>query len=75
MTDPRADADFSSLSYEQLLEELEQTIARMSSGELGIEEVTDLYERAGLLHDAAAARLQRIRERIDQLTGEPDPSP
>lgn len=69
MTD---DTNLDSLSYEQLLEQLEETIDRMSSGGLGIEEVTDLYERAGRLHDAASARLERIRERIDQLTSEPD---
>ena len=28
----------------------EATIARMAGGNLGIEEVTDLYERAGRLH-------------------------
>lgn len=64
--------DLAGLSYEQLLERLEETIAKMSAGDLGIEEVTDLYERAGLLHDAASARLERIRERIDQLTADPE---
>lgn len=60
--------DLDSLSYEELIAELEGTIDRMASGELGIEEVTDLYERAGRLHAAAADRLSRIQERIQRLT-------
>lgn len=63
---------FDAMSFEQLVEELEQTIDRMASGALGIEEVTDLYERAGRLHAAAAERLGRIQERIEKLTNAPE---
>ncbi len=56
------------LSFEQIVEALEATIAEMASGSLGIEEVTALYERAGRLHAAATERLARIQERIDRLT-------
>ncbi len=63
------DDSLGALSFEQLLEELERTIDRMADGSLGIEDVTDLYERAGKLHDAAADRLARIEERIRTLTG------
>ena len=57
------------LTFEQIVERLEATIARMASGELGIEEVTDLYERAGRLHAAASDRLAGIEARIAKLTG------
>lgn len=67
MTEP----DPSTLRYEQLVEALEATIARMADGTIGIEEVADLYERAGRLHAAAEARLAAIQERIDRLTGGP----
>ena len=60
--------DVDALTFEQLLDELERTIDRMANGALGIEEVTDLYERAGKLHDAASDRLARIEERIASLT-------
>lgn len=65
------DADVDSLTFEQLLDELERTIDRMANGALGIEEVTDLYERAGKLHDAATRRLASVQERIEKLTGAP----
>ena len=56
------------MTFEQLVDELETTIDRMASGSLGIEEVTDLYERAGRLHAAATARLASIQARIEALT-------
>jgi exodeoxyribonuclease VII small subunit len=64
-------ADPSTLTFEQLVDELESTVARMAGGNLGIEEVTDLYERAGRLHALATERLAAISARIDKLT---DPS-
>jgi exodeoxyribonuclease VII small subunit len=62
------DGAIDALTFEQLVDELEKTIDRMGSGALGIEEVTDLYERAGKLHAAASDRLARIEERINALT-------
>ena len=59
------------LTFEQLVEELEATIARMAGGNLGIEEVTDLYERAGRLHAEASERLAAISARIEKLTAPP----
>ncbi len=56
-------------TFEALVAELETTIARMASGSLGIEEVTDLYEKAGRLHAEAAQRLDDISARIAKLTG------
>lgn len=58
-------------TFEQLVDELEATIARMASGSLGIEEVTDLYEKAGRLHAEATERLAAISSRIEKLTGPP----
>jgi len=72
VTDDAGEAD---LTFEQLVEQLEETIARMASGNLGIEEVTDLYERAGRLHALAAERLAAISARIEKLTGAGDPGP
>ena len=56
-------------TFEQLVDELEATIARMAGGTLGIEEVTALYERAGVLHAQATERLDAISGRIEKLTG------
>jgi exodeoxyribonuclease VII small subunit len=60
--------DPSTMTFEQLVEELEATVARMAGGNLGIEEVTDLYERAGTLHALATERLAAISARIEKLT-------
>ena len=42
----------------------------MAAGDIGIEEVADLYEEAGRLHAAAAERLDNVRRRIDALATE-----
>ena len=68
MTDDDGGREPAGATFEQLVDELEATIARMSSGSLGIEEVTDLYERAGRLHAQATERLAAISARIDALT-------
>lgn len=65
---PRPEATF-----EELVEELETTVAAMAAGNLGIEEVTELYERAGRLHEAASERLAAVQARIDKLTSPPPP--
>ena len=59
--------DLEAMSFEQLLAALEALTARMAAGEIGIEEATDLYERAGRLHAAAGERLARVQARIDAL--------
>lgn len=55
------------LTYEELVEALEELTRRMADGAIGIEEVVELYERAGRLHALAAERLARVQARIDAL--------
>lgn len=69
MTGTPAEQDPALLTFEDLVDELEGTIARMAGGGLGIEEVTALYERAGQLHALATERLEAITARIGKLTG------
>jgi exodeoxyribonuclease VII small subunit len=59
--------DLDRLTYEELVEHLEQLTDRMAAGDIGIEEAAALYEEAGRLHAAAADRLAAIQERIDAL--------
>lgn len=67
--------DLDRLSYEQLLERLESLTERMASGDIGIEEATELYERASALHAVATERLERIEARIAALAPRPaDPA-
>ena len=59
-----------SMSYEQLVDALEQLTQRMADGDIGIEEAVELYEQAGRLHAMAAERLARVQERIERLAGD-----
>lgn len=63
-----------SLTYEELLETLEELTRRMADGAIGIEEVVELYERAGRLHAMAAQRLARVQARIEAIAGEAGPA-
>lgn len=60
-------AGHDALSFEQLLERLEDLTAQLSSGEVGIERAADLYEEAGRVYAAARDRLAAVQERIDRL--------
>jgi exodeoxyribonuclease VII small subunit len=62
-----ATSEESSMTYEQLVEALEQLTHRMADGGVGIEEAVELYERAGRLHAHASDRLARIQDRIARL--------
>ena len=61
------------LTYEELVTALEELTDRMASGSIGIEEAAELYERAGALHAAAAARLAAVQERIERLRAQQAP--
>ena len=67
-----ATVDPFTVTFEQLVDQLERTIERMASGAIGIEEATELYEHAGRLHTQAADRLASIQARIERLTGPPE---
>ena len=74
MSDADQADDLDGLTYEQLVEALEVLTNRMAAGDIGIEEVADLYERAGRLHAAASDRLAQVRARIEALTEDGDPA-
>jgi exodeoxyribonuclease VII small subunit len=57
------------LSFEELVAALELLTDRLASGQIGIEEAADLYERAELLHGLASQRLARVQARIEALGG------
>jgi exodeoxyribonuclease VII small subunit len=61
--------DLSALTYEELVEKLEDLTRRIAAGEVGIEEASELYERAGVIHRLAAERLAHIKARIERLDG------
>ena len=59
------------LSFEDLMRQLEALTDRLATGEIGIEEATDLYEQAERLHALATERLAKVQARIDALGGPP----
>lgn len=58
------------MSYEQLVEALEELTDRMADGKVGIEEAVDLYERAARLRALAEERLAQVRQRVERLSEE-----
>jgi exodeoxyribonuclease VII small subunit len=64
--------DESTMTYEQLVDALEQVTQRMADGQVGIEEAADLYEQACHLHALASERLELVRERIERLSPPPE---
>ena len=71
---PKAD-DLGALTFEQLLERLEEVTGRMASADVGIEEAADLYEEAGRVYAAARDRLAAVQERIERLRAANGPVP
>jgi exodeoxyribonuclease VII small subunit len=71
---PNAD-DLGPLTFEQLLERLEELTGRMAGGDVGIEEAADLYEEAGRVYAAARDRLAAVQERIERLRAASGPGP
>lgn len=59
------------LSFEDLMGQLEALTDRLATGQIGIEEATDLYEQAERLHALATERLAKVQARIDALGGSP----
>ncbi len=65
--DPAADtpnADVTGLGYEQARDELVDIVARLESGQVGIEESMQLWERGEALAAHCAGWLDRAEERI-----------
>jgi exodeoxyribonuclease VII small subunit len=60
-------SNLDAMTFEELLDELEAVTRQIESREIGIEAATDLYERAGLLHAAAAQRLASVEDRIRSI--------
>jgi exodeoxyribonuclease VII small subunit len=62
-------------TFERSLAALEQVVARLESGDVGLEEAVALFEQ-GRVHLARCRdRLERAQRRIDELTGETAPAP
>ncbi len=64
-----SDADGgTSMSFEQALGGLDEIVARLESGEIGLEEAVALFEQGQRYLAACRQRLDAAQARIDELT-------
>lgn len=57
-------------TFEESLAALEGVVARLESGEVGLEEALTLFEQGRSHLTRCRARLAAVQQRIDELTGE-----
>ena len=57
-----------SLSFEEAQSELEQIVARLERGDVGVEELTKLWERGEELYKICAEKLEGVRGKIEELS-------
>ena len=67
MTAGADEFETSTLTFEQLVDQLEATARAMEASHLGIEAAAELYARAGALHRAANERLATVQARLEEL--------
>lgn len=56
-------------SFEDLQRELEQLVARLERGDVGVDEAIELWRRGEELYRACVARLDAAEGRIEDLAG------
>ena len=63
-------ADQGPLTFEEALRLLDEVVARMESGEVGLEEAVALFERGQGYLAVCRERLAAAQQRIEELTAE-----
>ncbi len=69
MTQNTSNDGAKSLTFEQALDGLEEVVARLEGGEIGLEESLKDFEQGVELLRAGYALLERAEQRIELLTG------
>lgn len=62
-----AQKDIAEKSFEQALEELEQIVRKLESGEGGLEQSISDYERGALLKAHCETKLREARMRVEKI--------
>ena len=71
MTDPKSEPmPVEGLSYEEALNELQEIVSNLESGERNLEETLALYERGQVLARYCAALLDQAELKLQQISGE-----
>jgi exodeoxyribonuclease VII small subunit len=61
-------ADIAGLSFEQALQELEQIVARLESGQAPLEASIDMYKRGSALKAHCEAKLDAARLQVEKIS-------
>lgn len=64
--------DLSVLTYEEAIQTLEQVVARLESGEIGLDESMMLFRQGMALSEICSGKLAAIEKQITQLIEKPD---
>ncbi len=64
---PVSSPDISALSFEQALEQLEQIVGELESGQAPLERSLEIYERGAALKAHCEARLAQARLRVEKI--------
>ena len=72
MSDPATSStDFSALSFEQALAELEKIVAELESGQAPLERSIEMYERGAALRAHCESKLEAARLRVEKIVMNP----
>ena len=61
-------------TFEQALAQLDEVVARLEAGDVGLEEAVRLFEQGQALLAICRERLARAQQRIEELTAQGAPS-
>ena len=72
MSDPNSQeipADIATMSFDEALKELEQSVEKLDSGQVDLDQSIDIYTRGSLLKQHCEAKLRNAQERVDKIVG------
>lgn len=59
--------EIQAMSFEQAMAALEEVVARLEGGEVGLEESIEMYARGDLLRQHCESKLKAAEERIEKI--------
>ena len=68
-------ADIAGLSFEQALEQLEEIVKKLESGQGKLDEAIESYERGAALKRHCEAKLKEAQQKVDKIVMASDGSP
>jgi exodeoxyribonuclease VII small subunit len=68
-------SDIAAMSFEKALEELEQIVGRLESGQAPLDESIEIYKRGSALRAHCEAKLNAARLQVEKITKSLDGPP